>query len=79
MRFVVNGCCSGDGNFRVRANASAREVTAIMEIEDSATLELLVKLPASSPLRPAEVECRNKVCCWGSLSNIWSRMLQLGS
>ncbi|WIA19458.1 hypothetical protein OEZ85_004072 [Tetradesmus obliquus] len=53
----VGGSCS----FRVRASPAAREVTAVLEIEDGATLELQVKLPAAAPLRAAEVECRNKV------------------
>jgi hypothetical protein len=51
----------GGENFRVRANAAGREVVAQLEIEDGASLDLLVKLPSSTPLRPAEVECRNKV------------------
>jgi hypothetical protein len=53
----VGGSCS----FRVRASPAAREVTAVLEIEDGATLELQVKLPAAAPLKAAEVECRNKV------------------
>eukprot|EP00775_Hariotina_reticulata_P010671 gene10671-10830_t len=52
----VGGSCS----FRVRASPAAREVTAVLEIEDGATLELQVKLPAVAPLKAAEVECRNK-------------------
>jgi len=54
----VGGSCS----FRVKASPAAREVTAVLEIEDGATLELQVKLPAVAPLKAAEVECRNKVC-----------------
>jgi hypothetical protein len=53
----VGGSCS----FKVRASPAAREVTAVLEIEDGATLELQVKLPAAAPLKAAEVECRNKV------------------
>lgn len=45
-------------NFSVRAYPSSREVVATMTIEDGASLELLIKLPASTPLRAAEVECR---------------------
>ncbi|MEW5297219.1 MAG: hypothetical protein WDW36_000443 [Sanguina aurantia] len=48
-------------NFSVRAYPSSREVVATMTIEDGASLELLIKLPASTPLRAAEVECRRKV------------------
>ncbi|MEW5314556.1 MAG: hypothetical protein WDW38_006042 [Sanguina aurantia] len=48
-------------NFSVRAYPSTREVVATMTIEDGASLELLIKLPSSTPLRAAEVECRRKV------------------
>jgi hypothetical protein len=53
----VGGSCS----FRVVANPANREVTAVLEIEDGATLELVVKLPAASPLKAPEVACKNKV------------------
>ena len=53
----VGGSCS----FRVVANPASREVTAVLEIEDGATLELVVKLPASAPLKAPEVDCKNKV------------------
>jgi hypothetical protein len=53
----VGGSCS----FRVVANPANREVTAVLEIEDGATLELVVKLPAAAPLKAAEVDCKNKV------------------
>jgi hypothetical protein len=59
----VGGSCS----FRVVANPANREVTAVLEIEDGATLELVVKLPAAAPLKAPEVDCKNKVCvsrCW---------------
>jgi len=32
-----------------------------MEVEDGHMLELAVRLPASMPLRPPELECRRKV------------------
>lgn len=32
-----------------------------MEVEEGHQLELAVRLPASMPLRPPEVECRRKV------------------
>jgi E3 ubiquitin-protein ligase listerin len=44
----------------VRANVGAREVTAVMEIEDGARMEVLVRLPAAFPLRPPEVECKQR-------------------
>ncbi|PRW55988.1 E3 ubiquitin- ligase listerin [Chlorella sorokiniana] len=47
--------------FSVRANATSREVIAVMEVEDGHMLELAVKLPAALPLRPPELECRRKV------------------
>lgn len=50
-------------NFSLKANAITREVVAIMEIEDGAVLEMVIKLPASSPLKRAEVSCRRRVCC----------------
>lgn len=53
----VGGSCS----FRVVANPANREVTAVLEIEDGATLELVVKLPAAAPLKAPEVDCKNKV------------------
>lgn len=46
---------------QVRANAAAREVAATLDVEDGASLELSVRLPAAAPLKPAEVECKNKV------------------
>ncbi len=45
----------------MRASAAAREITAQMEIEDGASLEMSIRLPASMPLRPPEVECKKKV------------------
>jgi hypothetical protein len=59
---IRRGGGGGDGGkFTVRTSAAAREVIAQLEIEDGASLDLLIKLPASTPLRAAEVECRNKV------------------
>jgi hypothetical protein len=58
---IRRGSGTSGENFKVRANAGMREVVAVLEIEDGATLELLVKLPAAAPLKVAEVECRNKV------------------
>ncbi len=53
--------------FSIRANAASREVVAVLEIEEGSSLELAVKLPPASPLRPAEAECRRRVrfpaCC----------------
>ena len=34
------------------------QVVAVMNVEDGATIELAIKLPPSTPLRAAEVECR---------------------
>ena len=48
-------------NFSLKANAITREVVAVMEIEDGAVLEMVIKLPASSPLKRAEVSCRRRV------------------
>ena len=53
----------GNAEFRVRSNVAAREASAILCIEDNATLEMSVKLPSAWPLRPADVECRRKVRC----------------
>lgn len=49
-------------NFSLKANSITREVVAVMEIEDGAVLEMVIKLPSSSPLRRAEVACRRRVC-----------------
>jgi len=48
-------------NFSLKANSITREVIAVMEIEDGAVLEMVIKLPTSSPLRRAEVACRKRV------------------
>lgn len=48
-------------NFSLKANPVTREVVAVMEIEDGAVLEMVIKLPASSPLKRAEVVCRRRV------------------
>ena len=48
-------------NFSLKANSITREVIAVMEIEDGAVLEMIIKLPTSSPLRRAEVACRRRV------------------
>ena len=48
-------------NFSLKANSITREVVAVMEIEDGAVLEMVIKLPSSSPLRRAEVACRRRV------------------
>ncbi|CAG9460504.1 unnamed protein product [Pedinophyceae sp. YPF-701] len=50
-----------DNQFELRASTGTREVSALLEVEDGASLELCIKLPASWPLRHAEVECRRKV------------------
>ncbi|KAG1654853.1 hypothetical protein FOA52_012197 [Chlamydomonas sp. UWO 241] len=47
--------------FSVRALPSGREVLAVLQVEDGASLELAIRLSASTPLRAAEVECRRKV------------------
>ena len=52
---------SSNAEFRVRANLASREASAILCIEDNATLEMTVKLPPAWPLRPADVECKRKV------------------
>lgn len=71
----VSGVAASDvaetAEFRVRASLAAREAVAILSIEESSTLEMAVKLPASWPLRPAEVECRRKVS-----STLSSRCMQ---
>eukprot|EP00873_Tetraselmis_striata_P023896 jgi/Tetstr1/444160/TSEL_032054.t1 len=48
-------------SFAVKTNPAVREIVAVVEIEDDAKLELVVKLPASFPLRPAEADVREKV------------------
>ncbi|KAL4457478.1 hypothetical protein ABPG75_012343 [Micractinium tetrahymenae] len=61
---AVTEAASAFGKFdklSVRANATSREVIAVMEVEDGHLLELAVRLPASMPLRPPELECRRKV------------------
>ena len=52
---------NSSAEFRVRASVASREASAMLCIEDNATLEMTIKLPASWPLRPAEVECKRKV------------------
>ena len=52
---------SSNAVFRVHANLASREASAILCIEDNATLEMTVKLPPAWPLRPADVECKRKV------------------
>ena len=69
---IRRGSSSSGDNFKVRANAGTREVVAVLEIEDGATLELLVKLPAAAPLKVAEVECRNKVRGGGGWGMRWT-------
>ncbi|KAJ9505275.1 hypothetical protein QJQ45_023217 [Haematococcus lacustris] len=48
------GCCC-------EANALVREVVATMEIEETASVELVIRLPLAMPLKPPEVECRRKL------------------
>ncbi|GMH42468.1 hypothetical protein BSKO_10387 [Bryopsis sp. KO-2023] len=48
-------------SFRTRCIPARGEVVAIMEVEDGATLELVIRLPSCMPLRPAEVECLTRV------------------
>lgn len=36
-------------------------MVAVLDVEDGAKLELLVRLAAAAPLQPAEVACRRKV------------------
>ena len=62
--------------FSLKANGVTREVVAVMEIEDGALLEMVIKLPPSSPLRRAEVTCRRRVrrlpsalLCWSPLGS----------
>lgn len=66
----VSGVATSDvadtAEFRMRASLASREAVAILCIEESSTLEMVIKLPASWPLRPAEVECRRRV---GTLPN----------
>lgn len=50
-----------DSKFSLKANSASREVVAVMEIEDGAVLEMVIKLPTSSPLRRADVACRRRV------------------
>ncbi len=51
----------GNAEFRLRASVAQREASAILCIEDNATLEMTIKLPPAWPLRPADVECKRKV------------------
>ena len=48
--------------FSLKANATTQEVTPVMEVEDGAVLEVVIKLSASHPLKEAEVSCRRRVC-----------------
>ncbi|KAK9814167.1 hypothetical protein WJX72_001547 [[Myrmecia] bisecta] len=48
-------------NFSIRTNPVTREVVSVMDVEDGARLEMVVRLPAAAPLRPPEVDCRRKV------------------
>jgi hypothetical protein len=47
--------------FSVRANSASREVVASMEVEDGHLIELIIKLPASMPLKAPEAECKRSV------------------
>lgn len=47
--------------FSVRANSASREVVASMEVEDGHMIELVIKLPASMPLKSPEAECKRSV------------------
>jgi hypothetical protein len=47
--------------FSVRANSASREVVASMEVEDGHMIELVIKLPASMPLKAPEAECKRSV------------------
>jgi E3 ubiquitin-protein ligase listerin len=47
--------------FSVRANSASREVVASMEVEDGHMIELVIKLPASMPLKAPEAECKKSV------------------
>lgn len=58
---AATGKLAGSENFSIRTSASGQEVVALLEIEDGATLEMAVRLPAGTPLRAAEVECRRRV------------------
>lgn len=50
----------GDFEMLLRTNMPSRELVASIEIEDNARMEIAIKLPASFPLRPAEVEARQR-------------------
>ncbi len=47
--------------FSVKANSASREVVASMEVEDGHMIELVIKLPATMPLKAPEAECRRSV------------------
>ena len=51
----------GLAGFTVRVSPAAREAVAVLEVDDGASLELVVKLPASWPLRGASVDVRRAV------------------
>eukprot|EP00803_Ostreobium_quekettii_P005329 evm.model.scf_804.2 EVM.evm.TU.scf_804.2 scf_804:8274-25915(+) len=59
--FVQSAAASADDTFKTRCVPGRGEVIATMEIEETSMLELVIKLPSCTPLKPAEVECQNKV------------------
>lgn len=59
-------------SFSLKANPVTREVVAVMEIEDGAVLEMVIKLPASSPLKRAEVACRRRVSHMQGFKWLWT-------
>ena len=61
---AAGACCTEGSAVRPpRCRAAALRLLAtpaVMEVEDGHLLELAVRLPASMPLRPPELECRRK-------------------
>ena len=52
---------AGSVEFSTRAKHATREAVALVSLEDSAVLEMCIRLPPAWPLKAAEVECRRRV------------------
>ena len=57
-------------DFHVRGSVAAREAVAVLAVDDSASLEMAVRLPPAWPLRPATIECRRRVRVLPTLSPV---------
>ncbi len=56
---AVQGSVGTQDNLSIRANRATREVIASYTMDES-SLEMVIRLPASYPLRPVEVRRRSR-------------------